>query len=75
MPIAVRCHPRAVINKLRCRNQGTRRFKRHACQSINFPTRKCGISHVGIDKVEMIGIVQRHVAFITKLMLLEAERR
>src|SRR5947207_12404296 len=75
VPIAVRCDPRSVINKLRRRNQRTRRLKRHARQSIYFPACERVIGHIRVHEIEVVGVVERHVAFISELVLLNAEWR
>src|SRR5438876_2668578 len=73
--IPVRGDPRPVINKLRRRNQRTRGLKRYARQSIYLPARERVVCDIRVHEIEVVGVIQCHVTFITKLVLLNTEWR
>src|SRR4051794_17642913 len=66
VPIAVRGDPRAVVNKLRRRNQRTRSLKRHATEPIYFPACESVVDDIGVDEIEVVRVVQGHISFIAE---------
>ena len=72
--IPVRRDPRPVVNKLRGGDERPRSFQSHITEAVNLPAGKGVVGHIGVHKVEMIGVVQGHVALVAEFVLLNAER-
>src|SRR5204862_5542854 len=72
--IPVRRDPRPVVNKLRGGDERPRSLQSHITEAVNLPAGKGVVSHIGVHKVEMIGVVQGHVALVAEFVLLNAER-
>ena len=71
--VAVRGHPRAVVDGLAGRQQRPVLAQHVLAEPVDVPARERDVADVRVDEVEMVGVVDGHVSLVAEVVLLERQ--
>ena len=71
MAVAMRRHPRPVVDRLGGGQERPVEVERHLTESGHRPAREGDVPDVRVDEIEVARVVESHVAFIAEVVLLE----
>ena len=75
MTVAVCGDPGTVVDELQRRDQRTCEVDRDLAEPSDGPAGDSVVGNIGVHEVEVVSVVEGHVALVAELMLLNAERR